>query len=60
MLTNTVYPIKGATSAKPKFRVKGTTSPELRLRGICAWHFPALAVAKQAPGGDCDRDMEVS
>ena len=53
LLTNTVYPIRGATAAKPKFRIKGKMSPELLLRTLSAWHFPSLAVAKQSPGGGC-------
>ena len=54
LLTNTVYPVRDSGSEKPRFRVKGKTSPEFLLRPVYAWHFPSLAEAPPPPRGEWD------
>ena len=54
LLTNTVYPVRDSRSGKPRFRVKGKTSPEFLLRPVYAWHFPSLAEGPPPPRGEWD------
>ena len=53
LLTNTVYPVRD-TACKPRFRVKGKSSPEFLLRAVSAWHFPTLALVQPTPRGECE------
>ena len=58
LLTNTVYPVRpGPAPPKPKFRLKGKSSPGFEIRTVAAalrcWSLGRPSVARLSPGGEC-------
>ena len=54
LLTNTVYPLHASKrEPKPRFRLKGKTTPDFILKAIQAWFVQAQVDARSPPGGEC-------